>query len=56
MINQKSKPYYDRREIGEPMYDDSAMIVCPDVRIKYENTAAKPGANIVRVFTKRWIR
>lgn len=56
MINQTNKPYYDRREIEEPMYDDAAMIVCPDVRIKYENKAARPGANVVRVFTRRWIR
>lgn len=56
MINQTNKPYYTRKEIDEPMYDDAAMIVCPDKRIRYENTAAKEGSNIIRVFTKRWIR
>ena len=56
MRNQKNKPYYERREIEEPMYDDAMMIVCPDVRIKYENKAARPNANIIRVFTERWIR
>ena len=56
MLNQTNKPYYDHKEIEEPMYDDTAIIVCPDKRIKYENKAAKPDANIIRVFTKRWIR
>lgn len=56
MINQTNKPYYDRREIDEPMYSDAAMIVCPDKRILYENKAAKPGSNIIRVFAKSWIR
>lgn len=56
MLSKVDKPYYDVRQIDEPMYDDSALIVCPDVRIKYENKAAKPNANIIRVFTERWIR
>lgn len=56
MINRVNRPYYQRKEIDEPMYDDSALIVCPDVRIKYENKAARPNANIIRVFTERWTR
>ncbi len=56
MINQVNRPFYVRREVEEPRYDDTAMIVCPDQRILYENKAARPGANIVRVFTERWRR
>jgi len=54
MINQVNHPYYTRRDVEEPRYDDTAMIVCPDQRIRYENKAARPGANIVRVVTARW--
>ena len=56
MINHINKPYYERKEIEEPMYDDAALIVCPDKRIMYENKAAKPGSNIIRVFARSWIR
>lgn len=56
MINRINKPYYERKEIEEPMYDDAALIVCPDKRILYENKAAKPGSNIIRVFARSWIR
>lgn len=55
MMNKVSKPYYDVRQIDEPLYDDAIMIVCPDKRIKYENKAAKPNANIIKVFTERWM-
>ena len=56
MINRINKPYFERREIDEPMYDDAALIVCPDKRIMYENKAAKPDSRIIRVFSKSWIR
>lgn len=56
MVNQVNKPFYERKEIDEPMYADAAMIVCPDVRVRYKNTAAQQDSNIVKVFTRRWIR
>lgn len=40
-------------EVFEPIYDDYAMIICPDQRIQFENKAAKPGVTAVRIIRNK---
>lgn len=48
-----NRPTYKTVEVFEPIFDDYALIVCPEQRIRFENRAAKPGANAVRIIRRK---
>lgn len=43
---------FTRVETYEPEFDDIVMMVHPDERYIFENKAAKPDANIIRIMPR----
>lgn len=40
---------FEKIDVYEPEYDEYLKIVYPDQRIIFENKAAKPGANLIKL-------
>lgn len=44
---------FERIPVFEPSYDEYLQIVYPDERIIFENKAARPGANLIKIMPRQ---